>query len=256
MIAHLYKVECLTNMHVGSGEINYNIIDNEVERDPVLHTPTIFSSGVKGALRQHLIEQGKNELVNEVFGKNGEATSKGTYKFFSATMISRPLRVSNGSSAYVNATSSDIIINHQNILKSIGIDKYSTSELPKVDNNKFTVGDSEIKEIEGLETSKAENGNKLLEELIGNNWAITTHQTLKKIALPVIARNYLENGKSKNLWYEEIVPHKTLFHLIILTPTIENKLDEFLDKGIIQFGGNASIGYGYTRIEKVGVTNE
>ena len=42
----------MTNMHVGNGDVNYNIIDNEVEKDPVTGYPTINASGVKGALRE------------------------------------------------------------------------------------------------------------------------------------------------------------------------------------------------------------
>ena len=53
MAAILVWLECITNMHVGNGDVNYNIIDNEVERDPVNHYPTIHSSGVKGALREY-----------------------------------------------------------------------------------------------------------------------------------------------------------------------------------------------------------
>ena len=53
MTANIYLLECLTNLHVGSGEVNYNIVDNEVERDVVTNYPTINSSGVKGALRAH-----------------------------------------------------------------------------------------------------------------------------------------------------------------------------------------------------------
>ncbi len=255
MKAHLYKIECLTNMHVGSGEVNYSIIDNEVERDPILGTPTIFSSGVKGALRQHFEELGNTDesigFIEEVFGAGGESTSKGTYKFFGATMISRPLRVSNGNGAYVNATSPDIINSHLKMLKSIGINKYPSKELPKVYDNKFIVGDGGVNGVEGFEAIQAKNNNERLSELIGDKWAITTHRTLCNIALPVVARNCLENGKSKNLWYEEIVPHKTLFHFIILTLGEENKLDTYFKKEIFQFGGNASIGYGYTRITKV-----
>lgn len=255
MRAHLYRIECLTNMHVGSGEVNYNIIDNEVERDPILGTPTIFSSGVKGALRQHfeVLQHSSKSInfINEIFGTGGESTSKGNYKFFGATMISRPLRVSDGNCAYVNATSPDIINSHLKVLESIGIKKYSSKETPEVCDNEFIVGNGEVNGIEGFKTKKAVSNNELLNELIGDKWAITTHQTLNIIALPVMARNCLENGKSKNLWYEEIVPHKTLFHMIILTPGEENKLDEYLEKDIVQFGGNASVGYGYTRITKV-----
>ena len=44
----IYQVRCLTNMHVGSGDTAYNIIDNEIEKDPVLNnTAVINPSGVK-----------------------------------------------------------------------------------------------------------------------------------------------------------------------------------------------------------------
>ena len=48
-----YKIECLTNLHVGSGDLNYNIIDNEVERDAVTGYPIVHASGLKGALKEH-----------------------------------------------------------------------------------------------------------------------------------------------------------------------------------------------------------
>lgn len=51
MSAKLYRLTCLTNLHMGSGEANYEVIDLEVERDPVLGEPTMNASGVKGALR-------------------------------------------------------------------------------------------------------------------------------------------------------------------------------------------------------------
>ena len=36
MAAIIVNLECMTNMHVGNGDVNYNIIDNEVEKDPVI----------------------------------------------------------------------------------------------------------------------------------------------------------------------------------------------------------------------------
>ena len=51
MKAKIFVIECLTNLHVGNGDVNFNIIDNEVERDDVTGLPTINSSGFKGALR-------------------------------------------------------------------------------------------------------------------------------------------------------------------------------------------------------------
>ena len=43
MKAYMIQLQCMTNMHVGNGDVNYNIIDNEVERDPVTGYPTINS---------------------------------------------------------------------------------------------------------------------------------------------------------------------------------------------------------------------
>lgn len=36
MFAKLFQVDCITNLHVGSGDVNYNIIDNEIEKIQLL----------------------------------------------------------------------------------------------------------------------------------------------------------------------------------------------------------------------------
>ena len=80
---------------------------------------------------------------------------------------------------------------------------------------------------------------------------------MKDISLPIVARNHLENGKSVNLWYEEIVPHESLFFLYMLsnrTPSGDRSLERLLklidDNPLIQFGGNMTIGNGLTRVER------
>ena len=67
-----YKIDCITNLHVGSGDLNYNIVDNEVERDAVTGYPVIHASGLKGALREHFSK--KKDLpfkIVDVFGHQG-----------------------------------------------------------------------------------------------------------------------------------------------------------------------------------------
>ena len=49
-----------------------------------------------------------------------------------------------------------------------------------------------------------------------------------------------------NLWYEEVVPAKSVFFTLILSPEPNLELD-FARHSIIQFGGNASIGRGFTK---------
>jgi CRISPR-associated protein Cmr4 len=72
----------------------------------------------------------------------------------------------------------------------------------------------------------------------------------RKISLPVIARNHLENGISTNLWYEEVVPHESIFYVPVLSEDSEllGKFKTDVNNKIIQFGGNASIGCGLCKV--------
>ena len=83
--------------------------------------------------------------------------------------------------------------------------------------------------------------------------------SLRDLPLPVLARNQLEDGISNNLWYEQVVPHKSIFTFVV-SSDYENVLQSFADvlkkPTYIQFGGNASIGYGLCRVEKIGGCDE
>jgi CRISPR-associated protein Cmr4 len=69
--------------------------------------------------------------------------------------------------------------------------------------------------------------------------------------LPLIARNCLENGRSTNLWHEQVVPRESRFYFFLLKPHHSKYELEFKKGDPVQIGGNASIGYGFTQIEKV-----
>ncbi len=98
MKAILVKMQCVTNLHVGNGDVNYNIIDNEVERDPITGNPTINSSGVKGALRQYFTQNGSSN-VDKWFGDEKEKT-EGQLKILAADLMAMPMRASRGPKAY------------------------------------------------------------------------------------------------------------------------------------------------------------
>jgi CRISPR-associated protein Cmr4 len=70
--------------------------------------------------------------------------------------------------------------------------------------------------------------------------------------LPVIARNHLNNGKSTNLWYEEIVPREGRFVFgLIGDDSSEAEFENTVKKATVQIGGNATVGYGFTEIRKL-----
>ena len=84
-------------------------------------------------------------------------------------------------------------------------------------------------------------------------------EVVKACHLPVTARNQLDNGISKNLWYEEVVPHEALFYFFVLSDGTEEGDDaldifgELIDENpLVQFGGNATIGRGLTELRAYG----
>ena len=213
----IVRLDCITNMHVGNGDVNYNIIDNEVERDPVTNYPTINASGVKGALREYFSKDNNlKAYVNKLFGEdgnNGNGTKSGTLKILQADMLAIPARASEGNSAYYLVTTKEAL-NKLKEKKNIFLHNTQGQGF----NTQLVTGIA----VEGVS----------LEEKVTINdkdiYVISDKEFREKISLPVIARNNLENGISKNLWYEEVVPHESIFTFAVITDdNNENDLEDF-----------------------------
>ena len=252
----LYKLQCLTNLHVGSGDANYSVIDNQVERDPVLKTPTIYASSMKGSLRAYFRENIPKEVsentskeesfIYECFGSDidtkpgaQKTSTPGCLKFLPATLLARPLRVTQGEKAYALATSQELVNAMQQLCKDFSIQIQTSVECTDI-----PIGwPDEVEEI------KVDKWLKFPCFLDMEPIAVLGHNSLLEIDLPIVARNQLDNGISKNLWYEEIVPHQSVFYTIVMGP--DEQMREFnkqVHNQVIQFGGNASVGCGYTKV--------
>ena len=267
MINHVYRIECITNLHVGSGDVNYNIIDNEVERDPVTGYPVVHSSGLKGALREYF--SAKKDLsfdITDIFGQepvrkkseadstgsNSKAIKPGSYKFMDANLLARPMRVS-GQIASITVISERSVNDFIRRMNLFGIDKFGCELIEPLvfpESINFLTNVGGINSIEGEEFAAlpkhAADIINRLSEIIGSDYAVV--KDFNDYDLPVVARNYLEDGESKNLWYEEIVPHDSIFYTVIMTPDSQMQLDL---SEIIQIGGHASIGCGFTKFSKL-----
>jgi CRISPR-associated protein Cmr4 len=259
-------------MHVGNGEANYSIIDNEVQKDTVIQDmPVIHASGIKGALKEFFEQpeiwgKGSKNILT-VFGgaedyetteiapnnkekKKKTRTVEGRYKFFNALCLARPLRVTDGEKPYILATSNAILEHFSFLLKGLGcLDAYSKL-IGSLDD------DTDEIEVEGEPvTLKVCNA---CAPIIGKKFAV--FDSLSDYALPVRARNVLgDGGQSKNLWYEELVPHKSVFFFAVLVPNDGDpyaSFKEHIQSSTVQFGGNASIGNGYTRISEMSLCEQ
>ena len=270
----LYMITALSNMHVGSGDINFGVVDNLVQKDIITSFPTINSSSLKGSLREFFSWSGGIDAdeINYIFGppqKNGKDGKKksgsGMYKFFTANLLTLPARSSK--KPFFRATAPMLL---KEFLNSIELFKLNITQKENIRELIDNAAPEKEKPIifENLADVRIEDINAVykpfdkineLKSVMGCDVAIFHDDDFKELCenLPVIARNHLENGKSQNLWYEEVVPRQSRFYFIVAVPDsddtkkIDQKFAERLQNNLIQIGANASIGYGFTEIKKI-----
>ena len=271
MKTELYKITTLSNLHVGSGDINFDVIDNQVQRDSITNLPNINSSSLKGAFREHFTGDGnESNMVKYIFGgdnKESEAQA-GAYSFFEAQLLTRPVR--SNVKAYFNATSPLVIKNLLETIENFNIEFDSTLKAELVKLSKIEIKQGKPIIFENISNAILEDEEAIIKDfdtsklmpLLGEDLALFSDEDYKALDLPVLARNYLVDGSSQNLWYEEVVPKKTKFFFCIAKPTNidekdkKQKIDGFENRfnnegSKIQFGANKSIGYGFSKVTKV-----
>lgn len=264
----LYKITNKTSLHVGSGDTNFDLIDKQIQRDVITSYPTIHASSLKGALREYCeFKHDQNESKNFMSHIFGDEESSGKVRFLEALLLSVPFR--SNMHPYYNCTSPKAISQLVDFAETFSLSLENIDALKKVCT--YNGADTLVKEgTPTIEDEVAKASSEFdfdaLEKILGENVAIVPNTTFEEMLkdLPVIARNSLENGESKNLWYEEVLPRESKLFTVISEPTYLNKMDEkkltnafdrfseyLTSKDTIHIGANASIGYGVTIFEEL-----
>ncbi len=316
MNAQAYKITCLTNMHAGTGTADQGVIDNLVQRDSVDQIPCIYASSLKGALREYFEEYlNKKEEAKNIFGndnrkkvpekdssnssnsnRSSDVPSRGTHVFYDALLLSIPVR--SNKKTFFNVTSWHCLERILKMNEILGGEKFVDWDA-KERENCYLYKNEELSEPEDkleLEFWKYHSGKEIgteaklnfkeIKKLLGEDTCIILpdqvfDMLVSDYYLPVIARNQLENGISKNLFYEQVVPRLSRFifwtEMFPGTSSGEDKFMEIFsgegaDKtfpvqiganastardekySLVQIGANASIGYGYCKIEHLDIT--
>lgn len=287
----MFILETLSNMHVGSGETHFGVVDNLIQRHPVTKVPIIHASGIKGSLREYFDNNNllKHEIpilfggevdVNKSDTKGSLDFSPGHLIFFEAQMLTIPLRASEN--VYYCATSVPVLLEYLEQLNNFFNANSKTEVLRnwlsslQLNNNDFIY----FKGSDDLEIEDYSNGKKLTvsdgyDQIVNaltklckidiDKLAIFNKDIFTRICtdgIPVIARNQIKgDGTSGNLFYEEILPRKTTFYLMIgydsyLNEQKKEVKSKFIEKitdskNIFQFGANFSIGYGFSKLHLI-----
>jgi CRISPR-associated protein Cmr4 len=128
-----------------------------------------------------------------------------------------------------------------------------------ITNGNAWIDDMELQPAPNL-TNEQKAAIEGLKAHIGNEPAIVDTpymlEMLSDYQLPVVARNQLDNGKSSNLWYEQVLPRETRFYFVVLVPDDDTKnfwktFEDNIKAYPVQIGANASVGYGFCKIELI-----
>lgn len=225
-----------TNLHVGNESVGtFSVIDKAIQRDVTTNLPCINSSSLKGAIKEFLtaIANQSNkpetsitkETIKKLFGSIKDSSSdnrKGLATFFDADLLFLP--VQSDTNLYDLTYSQEIIDVFICKVKSLGYETFKNKDIFK--------------------------SNCISPVCMKNVRVDEFKDSCKDEELPIIARNCLDNGESVNLWYEQVLPAKSVLATIIETP-VEQNLD-ILNNKIVQIGANATIGYGYCKFIKIG----
>lgn len=270
-----YLIRAISNLHVGSGEGDFSVIDKQVQRDPITALPTIHSSGIKGALREAMEYEAKNIVdeaqrrlyeanVVKIFGSDPKRrdgkTNQGLNNFFEGKLLGLPIRSTHNfyylatCPALLGELSSDLETLQKGHSLVDQLDAFLAEAVPTDTQPLYFGTQHSGLRLEDWTPQHHTYGVGFLEHLFGSRLALLHNDAFYKLAaqLPIIARNYLENGISKNLWYEEVVPREARFYAPIARHKDEDALNEFLTRKqqLVQIGANATVGYGLCEMKK------
>lgn len=260
-----YLIRTISNLHVGSGEGDFSVIDKRVQRDQVTQLPTIHASGIKGALREAMqAKSGKKDdpTVTEVFGTPpGKRTDvkQGKYRFFDGQLLALPARSSKdffyvvSCPGLLNATAATL----KQLNKEHGLIPMFEA-LAKLGGKYLGKkwGNLTLEEVKLTKEDHSDYQHNELVKIFGERFAILSNVEFAQIAkeLPIVARNYLNNGISDNLWYEEYVPREARFlTMVTREDSSTDHLGQYLAENdqLAQLGANATVGYGLCEFKKL-----
>lgn len=269
-----YKIRSQSNMHVGSGQSSYGIVDNIVQKDLISLFPCINSTSLKGALREWMVKElKKNQAANAIFGYGNEQTNgkeidvhtnkQGSHHFFQASLLSYPMR--SDKVQYFNVTCPRIISDLKNYLNLFEISSFNNdlenllqNAKPEKDKpvslNNTSGAIVEMHKIKTILTAGLIYSTNI-KTLFGSNLVVMENAQFSELIkkLPVITRNNLENGQSTNLFYEEVVPRETYFGFLVGSQDNTNPCfdTEIGTNKLLQIGANATVGYGFCELTKI-----
>lgn len=246
----------LTPMHIGSGT-TLSLIDLPIQRESHTDFPLMPSSAIKGVIRSSFNEQEQEDI----FGNGDE---EGKIIFTDGKILLFPVKSLKGVFAWI--TSPYVL---ERFKRDTGL---NIGDLPKVEadnslvsSEKILLGKDKLVLEEFTFNAKIDNKLKKLKEITKCDIDEDRIVLVSDDVFKFFVKNYTEvNARIKidqtkgtvqqgGLWYEELLPAETVFYGCIAKrkQDFEEHLKKVIDKinnNTFQFGGDETLGRGFTKI--------
>ena len=287
-----FLLTTISKMHVGDDTDRHaeGIIDKLIQRDHATDLPYIASKSFRGALKERLKTLFDNpDYIKIIFGEESSKGRQGQIVFDDVFLASMPVR--SDKVPYFNVSSVRILEHLKERYENYQFGNAANfgafiSPISKEIKNKKAIAKTESAILENklLTTSVTGIDFAKIKQFYDSDFCLVNHDhnnaellklgyeiDLMKVLtddnhLPIESHNFLVNGESKNLWYEQILLPKTLFYFFIsyndkikglkeVYEALETQLLK-IQTPHFQIGSDASLGYGYVKIEKLNIFNQ
>lgn len=279
MKGRMVFVHGLTPIHTGTGQ-SVDVIDLPVAREKPTNWPYIPGSSIKGVLRDAYTDV-EGFPIKDLFGPDkieNDNGSAGMLLFSDARLLCLPVRSFYGTFAWTTCPTALRRLRRDSVNATGNplFDEWTTS---LVDEQAVVCTQSDLCPggkiyLEDLDVDKAADQNadawakaiaeavfesKPEQEAFMKRFAVISDDlftVLTETATDVVARIRINDDTKTvakgGLWYEEAVPSESIFSFPLLAaPRNGVKVFESVDKnwaGLVQIGGNASVGRGLVRL--------
>jgi CRISPR-associated protein Cmr4 len=277
-------MRCITHLHAGSDDTGIGIIDKMVQRDQATGLPCVHASSLKGAIKQHMhvhekVTEEKVKVFREVFrelfgstsklntvGTDDDKTQQGHLAFLPARLLFYPAQ--GEKQPYFLVTCPAVLTEWADELDLLGNKNGLATHLRTVAKEPpgsaigividDTGRDGATTKTKYCRDAKKEAFEEVMKTL-GEGFALLSDEDFIELTddfnLPVVARNALEDGQSQNLWYEQLIPRRSVFWTALL-PMKDGlsgikDLTKALASNLCQVGANASVGMGQVQFKKL-----
>jgi CRISPR-associated protein Cmr4 len=273
---------------MGSGQ-SVSFVDNVVQRERHTSYPTLWSSGIKGVVRELAYRHWNDkDKVNVIFGpEDGSDQYASCISITDAKILLFPVRSVKGTFAWI--TCPFVLKRLVENLKSIG--KNLHVEIPSIDDKKVVVGQNSVLKIDGNQVAfeefvfdvDSQNSHNVAEEIFHlipqtefdknffkNHFAIVSDDVFKDFvnyAVEIRTRIRIDQAtgtvKEGALFSEELIPSESVFYSLVFisepytdTSNLNSANDVlrevnslFSNNSILQLGGDETLGKGFVKLK-------